>query len=120
MTQHERRQPEEWDAELDGVIAAPNSHVPVYENDHLRVLAVTMQPSAREPLHHHARRSTFLVINSAPLRYYNSDGTYFDIPKREVSAQAPYKEELEPERLHSVENLSSEDTYFALRIEYKN
>lgn len=104
---------------LDGVIAAPDSHIVVYEDDSRRELLVVLPPGKREPLHHHARKSEMRVFRSAPLRYYSADGVAQNIPKRDVTIDNPFIEQLEPEPLHSVENTSDHETYFAIRIEFK-
>ena len=110
----------EQDEDYDGVIAAPNSHQVVYENDERRELVVMLPPGVREPFHHHHRRSEMRVFRSALLRYYYADGRVEDIPKKDVTPDEPLIEQLEREELHSVENLSDKDTYFALRIEFKH
>lgn len=112
--------PNEWDPELDGVIAAPDSHVVLFEDETCRVLLVELPPGRKEPFHHHARRSNMIVTNSAPLRYYNEGGATFDIAERDISPDNPYAEDMEPEPLHAVENLSPDKTYYAWRVEYKN
>ena len=108
------------DPNYDGVIAAPSSHVVVYEDEDVRELVVILGPGVRDAFHHHARRSEMRVYRSASLRYYRADGSSVDIPKKEVTSENPFIEQLDPELLHSVENLSDSDTYYALRIEFKH
>ena len=38
-----------WPRELDALIAAPDSHRLLLENDRVRVLEVVIEPGAREP-----------------------------------------------------------------------
>ncbi len=110
----------EHDPNYDGVIAAPNSHEVVHDGDTRRDMKVRLNPGQREPYHHHHLPSTMYVLKSALLRYYHADGSFIDLPKREdVSSLNPYVEELGPEPIHSVENLSETDVFFALRIERK-
>lgn len=121
MTQFELPPAEaEHDPNYDGTVAAPNSHHLVYEDDQRRELVVLLPPGVREPFHHHRRRSEMRVLRSALLRYYYADGRVEDIPKKDVTPDDPLIEQLEPEPLHSVENLSNTDTYYALRIEFKD
>jgi len=121
MTKQEQElSPHEWDPQLDGVIVAPNSHRVIFEDEAYRVLLIELSPGRKEPFHHHVHRSDFIVTESAPLRYYKDDGSAFDIPQRNVSVSNPYFEELEPEPLHAVENLSTDRTYLAWRVEYKD
>ncbi len=121
MTEFELPPPSaDQDPSYDGVSAAPNSHRVVYEDDSRRELVVLLPPGVREPFHHHLRPSEMRVFRSALLRYYYADGRTEDIPKKEVTPDQPLVENLYAESLHSVENLSESDTYYALRIEYKD
>jgi hypothetical protein len=52
--------PSSWDPALDAVIAAPRHHKVIFENDHLRVLDVTLEPNDEEPVHHHRWPSVFV------------------------------------------------------------
>ena len=65
-------------------------------------------------------RSEMRIFRSAPLRYYHGDGHSADLPKIDATPDRPAVAQLDPEPLHSVENLSKLDTYYALRIEFKN
>jgi len=60
------------------------------------------------------------VFRSAPLRYYHVDGRTDDLPKSDATPDRPVVAQLDPEPLHAVENLSERDTYYALRIEFKD
>src|SRR5262245_11823712 len=40
-----------WPDSLDAVLAAPSSHRVLFENEHTRVLEVTIAPGEREPEH---------------------------------------------------------------------
>ena len=53
--------PATWDPQLDAVVAAPDHHKVIFENDKLRVLEVTLEPDDEEPLHHHRWPSVFVL-----------------------------------------------------------
>ena len=108
------------DPAYDGVTAAPASHLVVYEDDHRRELVVLVPPGGRGAFHHHLRRSEMRVFRSAPLRYHHVDGRTDDLPKSDATPDRPVVAQLDPEPLHAVENLSERDTYYALRIEFKD
>jgi quercetin dioxygenase-like cupin family protein len=55
-----------WGDELDAVVAAPNSHRVVFENEKVRVLEVSVPPGTREPEHTH--RWPSVVVASPPPR----------------------------------------------------
>jgi hypothetical protein len=108
------------DESYDAVIAAPQSHRVVFEDDTRRELVVIVEPGVREPFHHHRWHSEMRIYRSAAMRYYDASGTYRDSPKDDVAIDAPLIEQRAPEPLHSVENLSEHDVLFALRIEFKH
>ena len=42
-----------WPENLDAVKAAPENHKVIFENEHVRVLEVTIAPHSKEPIHVH-------------------------------------------------------------------
>lgn len=97
---------------LDAVIAAHNSHKILFENEKVRVLEVIIEPEVKEPMHIHELPSVMIVTNPAKIRYYNEDGSSFDI---EPEAKTEW---MNPEPLHAIENIDSQP-YKAIRIELK-
>jgi hypothetical protein len=68
--------PSTWDPALDAVTAAPGSHKVVFENDHLRVLEVTIEADSEEPMHHHRWPSVFVFDKvQGPVHEIAPDGT---------------------------------------------
>jgi hypothetical protein len=57
-----------WPRELDALIAAPDSHRLLYENDRVPVLEVVIRPGAREPEHTHRWPSVMIVDEPARIR----------------------------------------------------
>lgn len=104
----------------DAVIAAPNSHKVLLENDKARVLEVIILPGQKEPMHIHQWPSIMIVDSSTKIRYYNDLGEATEYTERETSKEKPFVEWLGPEGLHSVENLDESKTYHAIRIEIKS
>ncbi len=103
----------------DAVIAAPNSHKTLLENDNVRVVEVTILPGQKEPMHTHQWKSVMMVDSSTKIKYYKESDNGTEYQEREVSKDEPYIEWLEPEGLHAVENLDQNKTYHAIRIEIK-
>lgn len=108
-----------WPKELDAVIAAPNSHKILFENDRLRVTEVTILPGRKEPLHTHECSSVMMVDSSTKIAYYDESGKVTEYPESEASQEKPFVEWLEPEGPHAVENLDQSKIYHAVRIELK-
>jgi predicted metal-dependent enzyme (double-stranded beta helix superfamily) len=105
---------------FDAVIAAPNSHKILLENDNVRVVEVAVLPGQKEPMHSHAWKSVMIVDSSTKIKYYTETNGGVEYPEREgVSKEKPFIEYMEPEGLHAVENLDSAKTYHAIRIEMK-
>ncbi len=109
-----------WGDELDAVVAAPESHRVLLENDAVRVLEVLIRPGEREPAHTHRWPSVMSVLEPARIRYYGAEGELrFETPAdRDLTGSPLDADWLEPEGLHAVENI--DDRLFrALRVELK-
>lgn len=114
-----------WDPAFDAVTAAPANHRVVYENDHLRVLEVTLEPGDEEPLHHHRWPSVFVFDQvQGPIHDIAPDGTQLP-PNRDVmKALAKWDgtgcliAEMAPQPLGRVFNASGK-TVHGIRVEMK-
>lgn len=106
-----------WPPEMDAVLAAPESHKILFDNEEVRVLEVIIPPGEREPEHTHRMPSVMIVDRPAMIRYYQSSALVFSSPP-DVSARAAVGQWMEPEGPHSVENIDT-SLYHAFRIELK-
>jgi hypothetical protein len=102
-------------AALDAVVAAPDSHKILFENDRVRVLEVSIPPGKREPVHTHSRPSVMYVDRRPPIKYFDGDGKLVFQTRGSTGTATSW---LEPEGPHSVENVGTE-TYHAIRVELK-
>lgn len=112
-----------WPDSLDAVKAAPASHKIIFENDSVRILYVTINPGATEPIHTHKWRSVAWCAHSAPFTLYQYDldknhklvivdsftNTKMSLNKKNVWA---------PESPHAIKNLGK-DTLVLYRCEFK-
>lgn len=101
---------------LDGVIAAPENHEVVFENERVRVLRVTIQPGELENQHTHKWESVFTIMSLPEITYYNEAG--------EVCATGRGRAEGVPfwlgrEGMHAVEN-HGDKPLEAIRVELKD
>ncbi|MGH3760115.1 hypothetical protein [Actinophytocola sp.] len=108
-----------WGDELDAVAAAPRSHRVVFENSHVRVLEVTLDPGTHEPEHTHRWPSVMMTDGRARIRYCVGDEVRFESPD-----PLPPRAELTgswcpPEGPHSVENIDTVPMH-AIRVEFKD
>lgn len=107
----------------DAVVAAPDNHKVVFENERVRVLDVTIRPGEKEPFHEHPMPSVMNIITGAPLRITEAtkqNGNLVTGKTIEVG-----KDNFQPpplwmplQGLHSAENVGSV-TFRAYRIELK-
>jgi quercetin dioxygenase-like cupin family protein len=63
-----------WPANLDGVIAAPETHKVIFENEQVRVLEVTIPPHGKERVHTHCWPSTIYFEQIRDLISRDPDG----------------------------------------------
>lgn len=61
-----------WPDSMDSVNAAPKNHKILFENDHVRLLEVTVQPGETENMHGHKYPSVFMMDAPQP-RIVNKD-----------------------------------------------
>ena len=61
-----------WPDSLDSINAAPKNHKVLFENDHVRLLEVTVQPGETENMHGHKFPSVFMMDAPQP-RIVNKD-----------------------------------------------
>ncbi|MGK9165722.1 hypothetical protein KXR53_05465 [Inquilinus limosus] len=110
--------PATWDPALDAVLAAPENHAVLYEDDLIRVIAVSIAPGAIEKPHHHRWPSVFVVDRMVKLRDFNGvsiEEIPLPVPK---DAVFPITLRFPPQPLHYVENVDTEP-FHATRIEFK-
>ena len=120
-----KARPQDWDPALDAVAAAPKHHKVVFENEHLRVLELTLEPEDEEPVHHHRWPSVFVFDQiSGPVYDIAPDGTTLP-PNRDVikaleawDGQGCLVVHMEPQPAGRVHNASGK-TIHGIRVEMK-
>src|SRR4051794_8873561 len=60
-----------WTPENDALVAAPQNHKLLFENEEVRVVEVSVQPGVREPLHAHRYPSCLFYSLACPLTEYS-------------------------------------------------
>ena len=111
--------PATWDPSLDGVLAAPENHEVLYEDEAIRVISVSIAPGAIEKPHHHCLPAVFVVDRLVSVRDFNGatgEEIPLPIPK---DAPLPITAKFLPQPLHYVENLDTRP-FHATRIEFKH
>lgn len=111
---------DDWPANLDAVIAAPENHKILMENDKVRVLEVTLAPGKTEEIHHHQWPSVLYIQQAGDFIDYDSDGNIImDSRQIKPALQFPMTMWKDAEAAHSVENLSKTITIRLIRVEMK-
>ena len=96
-----------WPGNLDGVKAAPENHKVIFENEHVRVLEVTIPPHSKEPVHTHCLPSTLYIQQIGDIIVRDPDGKLiFDSRqmKENEKQKAPFVLWNSGEGPHSDEN----------------
>lgn len=113
--------PRQWPDDLDAVVAAAANHTVLLENEHVRVLAVTIAPGEMENLHHHVWPSVIYLTEAEAFVDRDGEGTVLnDTREMDRPLELPLTMWKEPEALHSVENLSASTTLRLFRVELKS
>ena len=110
--------PATWDPALDGVLAAPENHTVLYEDEAIRVISVSIAPGAIEKPHHHCLPAVFVVDRLVSVRDFNGatgEEIPLPIPK---DAPLPITAKFLTQPLHYVEN-RDKGPFHATRIEFK-
>jgi quercetin dioxygenase-like cupin family protein len=110
--------PVSWPDSLEAVVAAPQNHKVVLENERVRVLEVTVSPGEKEPLHMHWMPSVMYVMAEDNIRDYDAEGKVIYESRRDKPGKTPYTVWMEPQAPHWVENLSKKPMRL-LRVELK-
>jgi hypothetical protein len=106
-----------WADELDALIAAPNHHKLVFENERMRVLDTRIPPGDIVPVHTHRWPGVYYTLQYSPFLRRDGDGNLlFDSRTRPGPAPtANWLENLPP---HSIENVGEVEVHL-ISVELK-
>ena len=111
--------PNSWDPALDSVVAAPENHQVIYEDDVIRVVSVSLPAGTREKPHHHRWPSVFIIDRFVRVRDYDGvTGEEIPLPLPD-ELDYPVTVKLPPQWMHFVENVDDKPLH-ATRIEFKH
>ncbi|HKW17269.1 MAG TPA: hypothetical protein VJO35_07175 [Terriglobales bacterium] len=95
-----------WPENLDAVKAAPEIHKVIFENEHVRVLQVTIPPHGKEPIHVHCWPGTLYIQQAGDVIDRDANGkVLFDSRQLKVKPKVPFVEWALADPPHSIENL---------------
>lgn len=115
---HAERWP--WPDELDAVVAAPEFHAVLYEDDRVRVLEGRVRPGVTVPVHTHRWGGVLYVLSTGDFVRRDPEGTV--LVDTRVSNSAPVAGSASwgrPLTPHSLENVGSSD-FHTITVEMKD
>jgi hypothetical protein len=98
-----------WPVELDAMIAAPQYHRVLFENEHVRVLDTHANPGDTVPVHTHCWPGVLYVLGVSDFVRRDPEGTVL-LDTRESASHAPLGSAVWGDALtpHSLENVGSQ------------
>ncbi|MGZ4334633.1 MAG: cupin domain-containing protein [Gaiellaceae bacterium] len=110
----------EWSDSLDALVAAPEFHSLLFENDNVRVLDTRIGPAKTVPLHTHRWPAVLCVLSSGHLVRRDDEGRVLTDTRATDALPEPgtafWTPALPP---HTVENVDSSEIHL-LNIELKH
>jgi mannose-6-phosphate isomerase-like protein (cupin superfamily) len=109
-----------WPPELDAMVASPEHHSVLFENERLRVLDIHIAPGERTAVHTHRLSGVLYVISWSDFLRYDAEGNVI-VDSRTVEALNPPAPVLwaNPLPPHSLENIGSTDLHL-IGVELKD
>lgn len=95
--------------ELDGVVAAPDHHKVLFENDRVRVLETTIQPGERTALHTHLRPTLNYVVSGSHFKRWDESGAVVVDTRADPSFVLPRVLFIETLGPHMLQNTGEDD-----------
>ena len=113
-------QPEQWPNELDALIAAPQHHKLLFENEFVRVLDANIPPGEMTALHTHRFAASHIVISWSDFIRYDAEGNVL-LDSRNMGKSVPQHTVLwsGPLGPHTLKNVGANDLHI-ISVEIKN
>ena len=108
-----------WPPELDGVIAAPDHHNVLFENDEVRVIETTVKAGDTTPVHTHPKTVMYVVSGTHFVRRDDSDQVMVDTRDQGESFVMPSVIWSDGTPPHVIEN-PGEDDLIVIGVELKD
>jgi hypothetical protein len=113
------QQPEQWPDELDALIAAPQHHKLLLENEFVRVLDAGIPPGEITAVHTHRFAASHIVISWSDFIRYDAEGNVLldsrGMGKSITPQSALWSEPLGP---HALKNVGANDLHI-ISVEIK-
>src|SRR6266404_8571598 len=97
---------QEWPNSLDAMVAAPEHHEVLLENERVRVLDSRIKPAETVPVHTHRWASVLYILGTSDFIRYDTEGNVvFDSRTAATNVEPGTVAWSPPLRAHSVENV---------------
>ena len=110
---------ESWPAHLDALVAAPEHHTLLFENEAVRILDTRIPAGAKTGAHTHRWPAALYVLSWSQFIRRDADGSVTldsrNVPALATPPQALWSEALAP---HSLENVGTSDLH-VISVELK-
>lgn len=110
----------EWSMELDALIASPQHHKLLFENEFVRVLDTNIPAGETTNVHTHCYPASLYILSWSNFIRYDADGNVLldsrTLQKNPASGSALWSEPLSP---HSLKNIGENDLH-VISVEIKN
>jgi hypothetical protein len=103
---------------LDAMIAAPDHHAVLFENDSVRVLDTKLQPGERTPVHAHEWPAALYILRWSDFIRRDEAGTILVDSRDRPAPPEPGGIWIDPLPPHSVENIGSAELHI-IAVEVK-
>jgi mannose-6-phosphate isomerase-like protein (cupin superfamily) len=101
---------QEWPDSLDAMVAAPEHHEVLLENERVRVLDSRIKPRDTVPVHTHRWASVLYILGTSDFIRYDAEGiAVFDSRTADSHVQSGAVVWSRPLRPHSVENVGEKE-----------
>ena len=109
-----------WDHSLDAVLAAPDHHKVLLENDEVRVLETRVAPGEKTPVHTHRWPGALYVLSWSDFKRYDHNGNLIFDSRTAASRPATGTTIWSgPMTAHFIENIGNEELR-VIAVELKN
>jgi hypothetical protein len=107
-----------WPDALDALVAAPEHHKLLFEDDRVRVIDTRIPPGARTAVHTHRWPSILYVVEAGDFLRYDAAGNVISDSRARPAQSAPSAFRFPSMEPHSVENIGS-NLIHIVNIEFK-
>jgi non-ribosomal peptide synthetase component F len=97
----------EWSDDLDALVAAPEHHKLLFEDDSVRVIDTQIPAGERTKVHTHRWPSILYIVSTSDFLRYDAEGNVITDSRKQAPQVAPVAFRFPAMPPHSVENVGT-------------